>query len=93
MCTDVDRNDKARVCEPGSVKLLARRMIERYAGLFHTVDHVEGTLRKGLTGLDAFLSHMWAVTLTGAPKKAAVAMVEKLENSPRGWYGGAIGAI
>jgi len=46
MCTDVDRNDKSRVCEPGSVKVIGRRLIESYAGLFHTVDHVEGFLRK-----------------------------------------------
>jgi anthranilate synthase len=93
MCTDVDRNDKARICEPGSVKLLGRRMIERYAGLFHTVDHVEGTLREGFTGIDAFLSHMWAVTLTGAPKKRAVQLVEDMETSARRWYGGAIGGL
>jgi len=93
MCTDVDRNDKARICRPGTVKLLARRMIERYAGLFHTVDHVEGQLRQGFSGLDAFLSHMWAVTLTGAPKPMAVRLIEQMEVSPRGWYGGAIGAL
>ena len=93
MCTDVDRNDKARICEPGSVKLLGRRMIERYAGLFHTVDHVEGTMREGFTGIDAFLSHMWAVTLTGAPKKRAVQLVEDMETSARRWYGGAIGGL
>jgi anthranilate synthase len=93
MCTDVDRNDKARICEPGSVRLLGRRMIERYAGLFHTVDHVEGTLRAGFDGIDAFLSHMWAVTLTGAPKKRAVQLVETMETSARRWYGGAIGSI
>ena len=93
MCTDVDRNDKSRICEPGSIKLLDRRIIERYAGLFHTVDHVEGELRHNFTGLDAFLSHMWAVTLTGAPKKAAVSMIEDLEQNPREWYGGAVGAL
>lgn len=93
MCTDVDRNDKSRICKPGTIKLLERRMIERYAGLFHTVDHVEGVLRDGFTGLDAFLSHMWAVTLTGAPKQAAVATIENLEKEPRGWYGGAVGVI
>jgi anthranilate synthase len=93
MCTDVDRNDKARICEPGSVKLLARRQIETYAGLFHTVDHVEGRLRPGMTGLDAFLSHMWAVTLTGAPKRKAAEIIETLETSPRRWYGGAVGAL
>ena len=93
MCTDVDRNDKARICEAGSVKLLSRRMIERYAGLFHTVDHVEGRLREGFDGLDAFLSHMWAVTLTGAPKRKSVEIIEEMEKSSRAWYGGAIGAV
>jgi anthranilate synthase len=93
MCTDVDRNDKSRICRPGTIKLLARRMIERYAGLFHTADHVEGRLRAGFTGLDAFLSHMWAVTLTGAPKPMAVRLIEAKEVSARGWYGGAIGAM
>jgi len=93
MCTDVDRNDKARICRPGTVKLLGRRMIERYAGLFHTVDHVEGRLREGFRGLDAFLSHMWAVTLTGAPKRMAVSIVEHNEVSARRWYGGAVGAL
>jgi anthranilate synthase len=93
MCTDVDRNDKARICEPGSVRLLARRQIETYAGLFHTVDHVEGRLRAGMAGLDAFLSHMWAVTLTGAPKRKAAQIIESLETSPRNWYGGAVGAL
>ena len=93
MCTDVDRNDKSRICVPGSVKLLARRLIERYAGLFHTVDHVEGRLREGFDGLDAFLSHMWAVTLTGAPKRMAVRIIEDTESSARRWYGGAVGAL
>ena len=93
MCTDVDRNDKSRICEPGSVKLIARRLIESYAGLFHTVDHVEGILQDGFDSLDAFLSHMWAVTVVGAPKKAAAVAIEALEKSPRGWYGGAIGML
>lgn len=93
MCTDVDRNDKARICVPGSVRLLERRLIEKYAGLFHTVDHVEGRLRYGFTGIDAFLSHMWAVTLTGAPKTKAVSIVEEMEGSPREWYGGAVGGL
>ena len=48
MCTDVDRNDKSRVCVPGSVKVIGRRQIEMYSRLIHTVDHVEGTLRPGL---------------------------------------------
>ena len=93
MCTDVDRNDKSRVCIPGSVQVIGRRLIESYAGLFHTVDHVEGLLQPGFDSLDAFLAHMWAVTIIGAPKKAAAQAVEDLEKTPRGWYGGAVGIL
>jgi len=93
MCSDVDRNDKSRVCEPGSVRVIGRRLIESYAGVFHTVDHVEGTLAKGFDSLDAFLSHMWAVTIMGAPKKWAAQAIEVLEKEARGWYGGAVGMI
>ncbi len=93
MCSDVDRNDKSRVCEPGSVRVIGRRLIERYAGVFHTVDHVEGTLAEGFDSLDAFLTHMWAVTIIGAPKKWAAQAIEELEKNARGWYGGAVGMI
>jgi anthranilate synthase len=93
MCTDVDRNDKSRVCVPGSVRVIGRRLIESYAGLFHTVDHVTGTLMEGFDSLDAFLTHMWAVTIIGAPKKAAAQAIEDLEKTTRGWYGGAIGML
>ena len=93
MCTDVDRNDKSRVCVPGSVKLIGRRLIERYAGVFHTVDHVEGALAPGFDSLDAFLTHMWAVTVIGAPKKAAARAIERIEKDARGWYGGALGML
>src|SRR5262249_35164830 len=93
MCTDVDRNDKARICVPGTIKVLARRQIETYSKLFHTVDHVEGMLRPGFDSLDAFLTHAWAVTVTGAPKLWAMQFVEDHERSPRRWYAGAIGAV
>ena len=93
MCTDVDRNDKSRVCVPGSVKVIGRRQIEIYSRLIHTVDHVEGTLRPGFDALDAFLTHMWAVTVTGAPKNWAMQFIEDHETSPRRWYGGAVGVI
>jgi len=93
MCTDVDRNDKSRICEPGSVQVLGRRQIELYSRLIHTVDHVEGRLRPGFDALDAFLTHTWAVTVTGAPKFAAIQRVEDEEKTPRAWYGGAIGRI
>jgi anthranilate synthase len=91
MCTDVDRNDKSRICIPGSVQVIGRRQIEMYSRLIHTVDHVEGILRNEFDALDAFLTHMWVVTVTGAPKLWAMNFIEKHEKSPRRWYGGAVG--
>ena len=93
MCTDVDRNDKARVCEPGSVNVVGRRQIEMYSRLIHTVDHVKGLLKPEFDALDGFLAHTWAVTVTGAPKLSAMQFIEKNEKSPRRWYGGAIGHL
>ncbi|TAD87941.1 MAG: anthranilate synthase component I [Alphaproteobacteria bacterium] len=91
MCTDVDRNDKARIAEPGSVRVIGRRQIELYSHLIHTVDHVEGRIGAGFDGIDAFLTHLWAVTVTGAPKPAALAFLEEHETTARRWYGGAVG--
>ncbi|WP_460206019.1 anthranilate synthase [Scytonema sp. NUACC21] len=93
MCTDVDRNDKSRICEPGTVRVIGRRQIELYSHLIHTVDHVEGLMRPEFDAIDAFLTHLWAVTVTGAPKKSAMQFLEQHERSPRRWYGGAIGCI
>ena len=93
MCTDVDRNDKSRVCEPGSVRIIGRRQVELYSKVIHTVDHVEGTLRQGYDGLDAFATHMWAVTVTGAPKIWAMRFIDEHERSPRTWYAGALGVL
>jgi anthranilate synthase len=93
MCTDVDRNDKSRICVPGSIKVIGRRQIELYSRLIHTVDHIEGRLRPGFDALDAFLTHMWAVTVTGAPKAWAMQFIEDHESGPRRWYGGAVGMI
>jgi anthranilate synthase len=93
MCSDVDRNDKSRVCEPGTVRVIGRRQIEMYSRLIHTVDHVEGRLRDDMDAFDGFLSHAWAVTVTGAPKLWAMRFIENHEKSPRAWYGGAIGMV
>jgi anthranilate synthase len=93
MCTDVDRNDKSRICEPGSVQVIGRRQIELYSHLIHTVDHVEGILRSEFDALDAFLTHTWAVTVTGAPKRSAMQFIEEYEQSSRRWYGGAVGYL
>ncbi|MCW2880259.1 MAG: anthranilate synthase [Sphaerisporangium sp.] len=93
MCTDVDRNDKSRVCVPGTVQVIGRRQIEMYSRLIHTVDHIEGRLRPEFDALDAFLTHMWAVTVTGAPKTWAMQFIEDHEATARRWYGGAVGYL
>ncbi len=93
MCTDVDRNDMSRICVPGSVKLLGRRLIEKYSRLIHTVDHVEGQLAEGFDAIDAILTHMWACTVTGSPKPIAMQTIENLEKSPRRWYSGCVGFL
>jgi anthranilate synthase len=64
-----------------------------YSRLIHTVDHIEGRLREGMDAFDAFLTHAWAVTVTGAPKLWAMRFIENNEKSPRAWYGGAIGMV
>src|SRR5207244_11914092 len=88
MCTDVDRNDKSRVCVAGSVKVIGRRQIEMYSRLIHTVDHVEGELRTEFDALDGFLFRAWWVTVTGAPKLWAIRFVEEHERSERRRYCG-----
>ena len=92
-CTDVDRADKYRVCEPDSVRVIGHRQIEMYSRLIHTVEHVEGRLREGYDALDGFLAHTWAVTVTGSPKQHAIQFIEDHERMPRRWYGGAIGFL
>jgi anthranilate synthase len=93
MCTDVDRNDKSRICKPGTVRVIGRRQVEMYSHLIHTVDHVEGIMRPEFDALDAFLTHAWAVTVTGAPKRSAMQFIEQHEHSSRRWYGGAVGYL
>ena len=85
MCTDVDRNDKSRICIPGTLKVIRRRQIEMYSRLIHIVDHVKGYLRPEFDSLDAFLCHTWAVTVTGAPKTSAIEFIENNERTARCW--------
>jgi anthranilate synthase len=75
------------------VRVIGRRQIEMYSRVIHTVDHIEGKLRPEFDALDAFLTHMWAVTVTGAPKNWAMQFIEDNEDTPRRWYGGAVGKI
>jgi para-aminobenzoate synthetase component 1 len=91
MITDLERNDLGQVCEYGSVRVLELLKLERYAQVQHLVSTVEGTLRKGITHLDAFLACFPGGSISGAPKKRALEIIRELESHDRALYTGAIG--
>ncbi len=90
MLVDLGRNDVGRVSEFGSVKVKELMFVERYSHIMHLVSALQGTLRKGLAPLDALRACFPAGTLSGAPKIRAMEIIEELEPSRRGVYGGAI---
>jgi anthranilate synthase component 1 len=90
MLVDLGRNDVGRVSEFGSVKVRALMFVERYSHVMHLVSAVEGTLRAGLTPIDALSSCFPAGTLTGAPKVRAMEIIEEVEPVRRGIYGGSV---
>jgi anthranilate synthase component 1 len=90
MLVDLGRNDVGRVAEFGSVRVKDLMFIERYSHVMHLVSAIEGRLRAGLAPVDAFRACFPAGTLSGAPKIRAMEIIEELEPSRRGVYGGAI---
>ena len=90
MLVDLGRNDVGRVSEFGSVKVRDLMYVERYSHVMHLVSAVEGTLRKGLSAVDAFAACFPAGTLTGAPKVRAMEIIEEVEPLRRGIYGGSV---
>ena len=90
MLVDLGRNDVGRVSEYGSVKVRDLMFVERYSHVMHLVSSVEGTLRQGLTAVDALAACFPAGTLTGAPKVRAMEILEELEPLRRGLYGGSV---
>lgn len=93
MLLDLGRNDVGRVSEYGTVKVTDRMFIEKYSHVMHMVSSVKGKLRKDKDRFDAFLSFFPAGTLSGAPKIRAMEIIDELETTRRGIYGGAIGYI
>lgn len=89
VCADSDRNDKAHVCVPGSVELLAHRRLHFFATIIHAIDHTRGRRRPGVDAFDIVLAHATPATVTGMPKAAARTLIEDLEACWRGWYAGA----
>ncbi len=90
MLVDLGRNDLGRVSEYGSVKVKDLMYVERYSHVMHLVSALEGTLRKDLDAVDAFAACFPAGTLSGAPKVRAMQIIEELEPTRRGIYGGSV---
>jgi anthranilate synthase component 1 len=93
MLIDLARNDIGRIAQTGSVKVTEKMVIERYSHVMHLVSHVEGKLKPGLTNLDVLRATFPAGTLSGAPKVRAMEIIDELEPTKRGIYGGAVGYL
>ncbi len=93
MLVDLGRNDVGRVAEVGSVEVTECMVVERYSHVMHLVSNVRGTLRPGLDAWDALAATFPAGTLTGAPKIRAMEIIDELEPTQRGVYGGAVGYV
>lgn len=91
MLVDLGRNDLGRVCQPGTVEVPEFATIERYSHVMHIVSTVVGTLRPDQTAFDALAATFPAGTLSGAPKVRAMEIIEELEPTRRGLYGGTVG--
>jgi anthranilate/para-aminobenzoate synthase component I len=92
-CADADRNDKAKVCEPGSVEVVSHRRVHFFSTIIHTIAHTRGKRGSTADVFDILLAHATPATVTGLPKHAAVAAIEQIEASPRGWYAGAVARL
>jgi len=90
MLVDLGRNDLGRVCEYGSIKVERLMFVERYSHVMHLVSSLRGHLRDKVDCFDALMACFPAGTLSGAPKVRAMQIIDELEPTRRGIYGGAI---
>ncbi len=93
MLVDLGRNDLGRVCAPGSVEVVDFMSVERFSHVMHIVSTVVGQVADGATAYDVLASCFPAGTLSGAPKPRAMELIEELEPTRRGVYGGCVGYL
>ncbi|MBW8039494.1 MAG: anthranilate synthase component I family protein [Planctomycetes bacterium] len=93
MIVDLERNDIARICEPGTRKVVQQRTIENYPTVFHAVATVAGRLRKDITFCDILEAMFPGGSITGAPKIRSMEIIDETEPTARGVYTGSIGYI
>lgn len=93
MLVDLGRNDVGKVSKFGTVEVTSFMKVERYSQVMHIVSDVKGMLRDDKTALDALLSVLPAGTLSGAPKVRAMEIIDELEPTKRGLYGGTVGYL
>ena len=93
MLVDLGRNDLGRVCAPGTVEVVQFMEVERYSHVMHIVSTVVGQISPGRTAFDVLTSTFPAGTLSGAPKPRAMEIIEELEPTRRGLYGGVVGYL
>ena len=93
MLIDLARNDIGRIAQTGSVQVTEKMIIEKYSHVQHIVSNVEGKLKDGLTNMDVLRATFPAGTLSGAPKVRAMEIIDQLEPTKRGIYGGACGYL
>jgi anthranilate synthase component 1 len=93
MLVDLHRNDVGRVAKPGSVKIDDVMTVERYSHVMHITSNVTGELADGMTALDALRVSLPVGTVSGAPKVRAMQIIDELEPTRRGPYGGAVGYL
>ena len=93
MLVDLGRNDLGRVCAPGSVEVVEFMTVERYSHVMHIVSTVTGRVADDRTAFDVLTACFPAGTLSGAPKPRAMQIIEELEPTRRGLYGGCVGYL
>jgi para-aminobenzoate synthetase component 1 len=93
MIVDLERNDLGRICEPGSIRVSAPKVLERHPTVHHLSATVQGTLRRGAGAVDVLRATFPGGSITGAPKIRAMEIIDELEPTRRAFYTGAIGAL